>query len=306
MSGSVLDPPRLDAPPIDARIRARRIEVRRHEGRRRLRRLVALLVVTVLAAALWGATRSPLLDVDHIEVQGLVHTPVEDALSATGIARGDALLDLDLAQADVALAALPWVSSARVTRSWGGTVTVVVEERTAVARLRAPDDTLLLVDRDGRVLGAAAEGDPATSSLLVVEGLAPGAPGTVLDPLPRALLDLTAAAPEVVRREVEAVEVTAEGETWLRLRPRAGEVDADGVARLDGGRVRLGDLRAVDDQLLAVATMLTQVDLTDLVEMDVRVPSNPVVVARTTAAHADDGADDGAGEGADAAGEEVG
>ena len=291
MSRSVLDPPRVDAPAIDARIRARRIEVRRHEGRRRLRRLVALLAVTLLAAALWGATRSPLLDVDHIAIDGLVHTSVDEAVAATGISRGDALLDLDLGRAEEALAALPWIASVDSSRAWGGTVSFVVEERVAVAVLRGPDGALWLVDGDGRVLAPTDDAAAATGTLLTIEGLQPTPPGTILDPRPDEVLALVAASPRIVRDAVAAVEVDPAGETWLRLHPRPGEVDAQGVPRTDGGRVRLGDLRAVDDQLLAVATMLAQVDLTDLEAMDVRVPSNPVVVARTAPATAEEDVD---------------
>lgn len=281
MSGSVLDPPRPDAPVIDRRLRARRIEVRRHEGRRRLRRLVALVVATLLVVAGWGVTRSPLLDVDHLEVVGIGHTTLDDALAATGISRGDALVDLDLAAVERGVLALPWVATATAERTWGGRVTVTVTERTAVAVLTDPDGRDWFVDADGRTLGEASSAPGLADDLLRVVGFVPPAPGDTLVPRPSRLIALVEGAPASVRAAVDAVLVDADDEVWMLLAPRDGEVDAEGSPRTEGGRIRLGDLRDVDRQLLAAATVLARVDLTDLVLLDLRVPSNPVVVERT-------------------------
>ena len=139
------------------------------------------------------------------------------------------------------------------------------------SELGAPADAHVVIDD--------AASDPL-SPLPVVEGVAPVAPGQVLDPVPTRLLQLVAAAPDDVWAQVEAVEVDADGQTWMRLRARPGELDAEGVPRTDGGRIRLGDLRAVDDQVVAVATLLGQVDLTDLDVADLRVPDS-FVVTRT-------------------------
>lgn len=277
MTGTLIDPPRQQ-PGIDARIRARRIEVRRREGRRRLRRIVVLAAITVVVAAAWALTRSSLLDVDRIVVTGPSHTDAADLVAAAGVAPGDALVDLDTGAAARRVAALPWIASAEVSRAWGGTVTISVIERRPLAVLRGADGAGWLVDADGVVIDDAAS-DPL-SPLPVVEGVAPVAPGQVLDPVPTRLLQLVAAAPDDVWAQVEAVEVDADGQTWMRLRARPGELDAEGVPRTDGGRIRLGDLRAVDDQVVAVATLLGQVDLTDLDVADLRVPDS-FVVTRT-------------------------
>lgn len=296
MTGTVIDPPRQQ-PGIDARIRARRIEVRRREGRRRLRRIVVLAAITVVVAAAWALTRSSLLDVDRIVVTGPSHTDAADLVTAAGVARGDALVDLDTGAAARRVAALPWIASAEVSRAWGGTVTISVIERRPLAVLRGADGAGWLVDPDGVVIDDAAAADPLPP-LPVVEGVAPVAPGQVLDPVPARLLQLVAATPDDVWAQVEAVEVDADGQTWMRLRARPGELDADGVPRTDGGRIRLGDLRAVDDQVVAVATLLGQVDLTDLDVADLRVPDS-FVVTRTGPvddAPSPDGADTDGGE----------
>ena len=55
---------------VHPRMRPRRIEVRRDAGRRRLRRAAVLLAVVVAVLAVATVIRSPLLDVDRVEVTG--------------------------------------------------------------------------------------------------------------------------------------------------------------------------------------------------------------------------------------------
>lgn len=274
MNRSVIDRP-PQPPAIDARIRARRIEVRRSEGRRRLRRLLLLVGVTVAALAAWGATRSPLLDVDEIVVRGATRSGGDTVAAASGIERGHALTDLDLGAARDGILALPWVAEVDVERSWGGTVTVDVVERTPVAVLTGSDGRHWLVDADAVVL-AEASGTDVVAGHVVIEGTAPVAPGGRVEALPGPVLELAQALDAELRSATAAVVIDGP-ETWIRLHPRPGEVDPDGAPRTDGGRIRFGDLRAVDEQVLAAATVLEQVDLTDLDVVDVRVPSNPVV-----------------------------
>ena len=78
------------------------------------------------------------------------------------------------------------------------------------------------------------------------------------------LLAVAAALPEEVRAAVAAV----------RAAPAEGEVDL----RLTGGGIaRLGPTTGLGAKLVAVATVLEQVDLTCLATIDVRVPSAPAV-----------------------------
>ena len=74
---------------IDPRIRARRIAVQRGVGRRRLQRLVDVgLVAGRGRRASSLALRTPLLDVDAIEVAGNERTAAEAVVAASGIAAG--------------------------------------------------------------------------------------------------------------------------------------------------------------------------------------------------------------------------
>ena len=278
MTGTVVDRP-AEHPPVDRRIRARRIEVRRTEGRRRLRRLLALGAASAVVLVGWGVVRSPLLDVDEIAVDGAERTAAEELIARSGIAPGDALIDVDTAAAAARVAELPWVAGVEVRRDWSGTVVVSVDERSPDVVVVDPAGTGWLVDADGTVLDVA---DPGGTGLATIEGLSPPPPGGVLDAGARTALDLAMALPDSVRPVVASVEVR-EGETWLRLVARPGEVDATGAPRADGGLVRVGDGRDLEQQVLDLTAVLEQVDLTDLAVLDVRVPSNPVVTRTTPA-----------------------
>ena len=268
----VLDPPRQPARPprVDPRLRARRIEVKRSEGRRRLRRLLIAVVVTVVAAGAWGITRSPLLDVDHLEVHGLTRLSPETVVAAGGIETGDALVDLDLGAAADAVGALALVERVEIERSWWGTVRYDVVERrpTAVVSSGGVD---LLVDRAGWVLAPA---QPADRSLPAIAGIDPVAAGDRLSGVDLVAVQLVDRAPPTLLEWVEVVTVT-DGSLWLDLRPQA--VTAAGGTPGHSGRVQLGDARELDAQLVAAHTMLARVDLSCLDVIDVRVPASPVV-----------------------------
>jgi hypothetical protein len=264
----VLDPPR--PPRVDPRLRARRIEVKRSEGRKRLRRLIAALAVTVVAAGAWGLTRSPLLDVDHLEVRGLTRLPAATVIAASGIEPGDPLVDLDLGAAADAVGALPWVERVDVDRSWWGTVRFDVLERRPVAVLSA-DGAALLVDRAGWVLAPA---EPTDHALPAIAGTGSVSTGDRLSGVDLVAVQLVDRAPATVLEWVEVVSV-ADGALWLDLRPQA--VTAAGGTPGHAGRVQLGDGRELEAQLVAAATVLARVDLSCLDVIDVRVPASPVV-----------------------------
>nr|NIR41854.1 FtsQ-type POTRA domain-containing protein [Actinomycetota bacterium]NIS36949.1 FtsQ-type POTRA domain-containing protein [Actinomycetota bacterium]NIT98463.1 FtsQ-type POTRA domain-containing protein [Actinomycetota bacterium]NIU22072.1 FtsQ-type POTRA domain-containing protein [Actinomycetota bacterium]NIU70566.1 FtsQ-type POTRA domain-containing protein [Actinomycetota bacterium] len=118
---------------IDPRIRARRIAVRRAEGRRRLRFLLAALAVVGIAVGAWALSRSPLLDLDHVRIEGVGAGRVAAVDAAAGLGRGTPLVDVDLGAVETAVEALPWVRVAEASRDWPGTVRIDVGERVPVA-----------------------------------------------------------------------------------------------------------------------------------------------------------------------------
>ncbi|MGZ8762180.1 MAG: cell division protein FtsQ/DivIB, partial [Acidimicrobiia bacterium] len=131
-------PPRPDAEAIDPRIRARRVAVTREQGQRRLRLILFVLAFLGLLGAVWLALESPALDVDHVEVTGTRGVSVIEVAAAAEIFRGDALMFVDTEAARGRVEALPRIASAKVTRSFPGTVHVEVTEREPVAWVSLP------------------------------------------------------------------------------------------------------------------------------------------------------------------------
>jgi len=243
---------------MDPRLRARRIAVRRDEGRRRLRRVVALGVAAVMVLIGFGATQSPVLDVDRITVTGAAHTPPEVVRAATGIRSHQPMTGVDLDRARQGVLALPWVQQVSVQRSWPSSIRVHVVERAPVASVAAGQSGFALVDNTGRVL----ETVPAPAAGLVVLANVPpaGAPGTVLAPEATDVLTVaTSLLPPLVPK-VAAVAAAADG---VELQLAAG------------GVVRLGPATNVLAKLVAADTVLSQVAVEHLCALDVRVASAP-------------------------------
>jgi hypothetical protein len=254
--------PRLHQPAhIDPRMRARRIAVQRGMGRRRLQRLVDVGVVLAVAAGFLLALRTPLLDVDAVSVSGNERTPADAVVEASGIARGDQLIDLDLGAAGQAVADLPWVKEARIHRGVDGSVSVEVTERTPVAVV-GEGANALLVDAEGRALGPAF-GDPShTASLVTIDGLGQGLePGEFLG-------DQAADALAV------AASLGSKLDVGLRLAVEDGRLT--GVVD-PGISVLFGDAGQLEAKIRALRTVLEQVDLTCAATIDVRSPGSPVL-----------------------------
>ncbi|MDZ7677133.1 MAG: FtsQ-type POTRA domain-containing protein [Acidimicrobiales bacterium] len=270
-------------PPVDPRLRARRIAVRRREGRRRLRRLLFAVVVTIVCAMAWAITRSPLLDIDHLEVVGVERLDAATVVATGGVAIDDPLIDLDLGAVDDRIEALAWVESVEVTRSWWGTIRFAVTERVPVAILvgDGTDAGSWLVDRSGWVLASATPDD--RSSLAMIEGVEAPEVGGRLDAEHRPPVSVAASLTVGLHPWIDAVVVDPSGEHWLRLArsasdPSQGHDPAPGGDPVsDPARVRLGRTLDLPEQLVAAETVLTRVDLSCLATVDVRVAATPAV-----------------------------
>lgn len=256
---ATLEPLAPPARAIDPRIRARRIEVRRDEGHRRLARLVDIGVVTVVALAFLAAMWTPLLDVDEVRVDGAAHTGAAVVLEQAEVGIGDRLVSVDLQALGRRIVALPWVREVAVRRGVDGVVTIEVTERTAVAVL-GTGPSGLLVDRDGRILGPAADA-PDVGPVMALTGVGPTpAPGFFLG---RESNDALLVA--------ERVAIGAPG--------TLATLAADGlVARLtQGGEVRFGDSSQLAAKVRSLRTVVDQVDLTCLALLDLSLPGTPLL-----------------------------
>jgi len=251
-------PPAPAPAPPHPRIRARRVEVARDQGRRRRRRLNVLL--GAVCAGVWAlvALRSPLFDIDRVQVSGGERTPDVDVLGALGEGTGSPLLDLDPGAAARRVEALPWVADARVQRLWPGTVRVVLVERRAVAAA-AHGSGWATVDATGRIL---AVGPTRPPGLVGVAGRADGAPGTRLDGPDRALLAALGDVPRAARDDLATIRRSDDG---IVLDLRAGPC------------VVVGDTTDLEGKVLAATAVRDSAGLGRQGRIDVRVPSAPAL-----------------------------
>jgi cell division protein FtsQ len=259
---------------MDPRLRARRIEVMRLQGRRRLRLVVTLVVATfALAVGWWLVTASPLLDVDQIEVRGADRTPVDAVIAQADIARGEALVEIDLPAAEQALTALPWVDEVNSRRSVFGTVTIDITEREPVAAVPGASGWLL-VDRDGRVLEAV---DSFDADLVAVDGVRWNvAPGGWIGEGALGAIDIATSLPQGLRSQVASIHDPGAA-VADRSESAGGAETGIELVLFGGGRIQIGAPTQLSDKYLAAMSVLAQVSTRCLDRLDVRAPSVPVL-----------------------------
>jgi cell division protein FtsQ len=242
---------------VDPRMRSRRIAVQRDEGRRRLKRFTLVLGGLAVVLAAYVATQTPLLDVDRLVVEGAAHTDAGDIRAAARVEPGDPMIGVDTGRAAARTEELPWVEHAEVVRRWPGTVEVRVTERSPAAVVEVAEGRVALVDPAGRILEVTTR-PPAGLPVLTGD---PGAiaEGGDLGADARAALDLLAAVAERLPGVVVAVST---------------DLDA---ALTDGGIIRFGSTKQLDAKIVAVETVLDDVDVACLKLLDVRVPGSPAL-----------------------------
>lgn len=249
---------------IDPRVRERRQEVARAAGRRRLRIVTRVLAVVVLVAAVLGLVRSPLLDVDRVEVRGAERTSVGEVRRAARLDRaGSPMLTVDRRRIARAIEALPWIATAHVARSWPSTVVIEVAERTPVATVPAKEG-VALVDADGRVLAVERVAPPG----VVAIALPPRrrTPGSTVEPTALKALEVVLALPQRLLRDVRAVVTTGSDS--------AVAVDLDLAS---GVTVRLGVPADVTEKLRAALAVLDVEKPPAGSIVDVQVPRSPTL-----------------------------
>jgi len=246
-------------PSADPRIEARRREVAKHEGRKRLKLLIALAVITLLSIGALVGLQSSWMDVDEIVVVGGVRTPPEQVRSASGIIVGTPLGDLDMASSAQAIESLPWVATAAVTRTWDGTVTAEITERSPAVALPASEG-FMLIDAAGRQLGSV---DQRPEWAHIINGLE--ASGVAGQPAPT---------------EIHGVIRLLGMLTTEQMLGIASITVDDGNLLLDlvqGGSVDLGTPSGLADKLVSYDTIRASVDLRCLHRIDLRVHTAPAI-----------------------------
>jgi cell division protein FtsQ len=242
---------------VDPRMRSRRIAVRRDQRKRRFKRVtVALAAVAVLVAAA-VATQTPLLDVDRVRIDGVGHTATADVRRVSGISPGDTMVGVDVGRAAARVEDLPWIAEARVARRWPGTVEIHVTEREPLAMVGVAEGRVALVDEDGRVLEVTGQPPAGLPEITGVRGRI--AEGDELGRDPRDALAILRAVRERLPGVVASV---------------SSDLDA---ALASGGEIRFGSTDDLDDKIVAVETVLVDVDTACLELLDVRVPGSPAL-----------------------------
>lgn len=121
----------------------------RLDRRRKIKRIVlAVLIVTGVAALVWLIWFSSVLAVRDVEVEGLTTMNEAQVLRAARVPEGEPLARLDLAQVESRIASLERVSDVSVSRSWPRTVSIDLVERKALVWSRV-GQRIRGIDREG-------------------------------------------------------------------------------------------------------------------------------------------------------------
>lgn len=214
---------------IDPRVAERRKQVAKKRSRPRRVLVIALAVVSLLAAAAWPLLHSRLFSARALRVLGAEHTGSAAVLAAAGLADHPPMIDVHAGAAAARIDALPWVRHASVSLHWPDGVVVRVVERRAVAVV-ADGSGQAEVDATGRVLAVVGS---APGGLVRLDGVGvPGAPGTTLERGRGALL-VASALPVALRGLLSAVAPAPGGSVDLAL--------SDGVGVLFGAPSQLSE-----------------------------------------------------------------
>ncbi len=252
-----------DETDIDPRIRDRRVRVQRDEDRSRLGKLIVVLALVAMVAGSVAALRSPLLDVDHIEVSGAGQTSPDAIVAASGVRRRMAMGDVALGASSRRVASLPWVLRATVRRRWPGTVQIKVTERRPQVEIRAGGGGWLLVDGTGRLLARSRAGRPG---LVQLTGTETASPGRWLAAQWNGALHVATSLPSDLRPQVTGVRRVGTEGIGLRL--------------FDGIEVTLGSGEDSDAKLEALRTLLAQPDRRCFGSINLQVANAPALTRR--------------------------
>ncbi len=245
---------------IDPRIQERRIEIIRAKGKRRLRVLLMVVLIALLSVAGVLLSKSSLLDVDEVVVVGADSELEKLIVVVANIPKSKPILEIDTQAISTRIKEIPSVKDAKVSRSFGGKVTVSVT-------LRKPSVLLsnlghwFLIDLEGRVLEQVSELPPNLEYPIVEGNFKDLRIGEWVPDQALFAIELAANLPPVLLADISYVS------------------SDDGIELIlfGEGKILFGDAEALESKILAASTILEQVDLTELIHIDVRTPDKPVL-----------------------------
>ena len=241
--------------------RTRRRFARRQWARRWLTlRYVAatVVVVALLAGAVWAVYFSDALSVHEVEVVGAQTITADEVETAADVPLDGPLaaLDLDAIGARVRNK-LAVVRSVEVTRTWPDGVLITIQEREPVAVVDRGDGTLSAVDAEGVVFGDYRSQPSGLPRIETTQGLAITDDDAMLE-----AVTVVGALPREVAVLVDHVELRSVDQVDLVLR--------------DGRLVRWGSGEGSAEKARVVLTLLGQPGRV----YDVSVPGQPTVSDR--------------------------
>ena len=245
---------------INPRIQERRIEIIRAKGKRRLRILLTVVLSVLLSLAAVLISKSSLLDVDEVVVVGADSELEELIVAIANIPKSKPILEVDTQSIMERIKRIPNVKGAKVSRSFGGKVTISVTLRKPSVLLSNLGEWFL-VDLDGRVLEQVSELPPNLEYPIVEGNFDDLKVGEWVPEQALYAIELAANLPSVLLADISFVS-TNEGIELMLF----GE-----------GKILFGDNEALESKILAASTILEQVDLAELIHIDVRTPDKPVL-----------------------------
>ena len=245
---------------INPRIQERRIEIIRAKGKRRLRILLTVVLSVLLSLAAVLISKSSLLDVDEVVVVGADSELEELIVAIANIPKSKPILEVDTQSIMERIKRIPNVKGAKVSRSFGGKVTISVTLRKPSVLLSNLGEWFL-VDLDGRVLERVSELPPNLEYPIVEGNFDNLKVGEWVPEQALYAIELAANLPSVLLADISFVS-TNEGIELMLF----GE-----------GKILFGDNEALESKILAASTILEQVDLAELIHIDVRTPDKPVL-----------------------------
>ncbi len=281
---------------IDPRIRQRWMDTRRAAGRRRLKIVSVALSVVFAALVVLGVLHSPAMRVRHVRIFGVTSSELPQLSAAAGFDHQRLMIDINVSDVARALEAIPWVGTAEVTRTWPSTVRISVTSRTAVAQvLRSTSDPALgvaLVDRTGRVLAvrSAASTSLESATLPFLHSVrAPGAPGTWLwgapgapKPSPGSSKRTSSGAAKV--SSIPSTDTAEMLQTAAAIpAPIIGRVNSVGIisgqleVMVGSTEVVLGTTSDLAAKMVSLQTVVSEVDLSAVSQVDLEVPDRPAL-----------------------------
>ncbi len=219
-----------------------------------------LLVLLTLVIGGWFLTRTGLMDIDTIDVQGATHETPDEVVAASGLRLGDQLLDIDEGAVARSVEQLPWVATAEVAKGLDGVVSITITERVPEATVADAAGGRHLVDASGRLLGP---DEGAIGGLVSLELVTAAEPGQTIEGADGAMAAIAALGAGTESR-ITRVKVEPDGTITLALNPQ--------------GVVLLGPPTDLQAKAVALATMLGQVEQGHLQSISVVDPDNPILV----------------------------